>query len=292
MIARDSVKTRMAAQSGISFAEFTYQLLQGYDFYMLYKRHQCTIQIGGSDQWGNILSGIELINKSERANAEDKTLRGDVHEKGFALTTPLLTTSTGEKFGKSAGNAVWLDESMTSYLDFYQFWLKTTDADVGKYLKMFTLMPIEEIESLISEHQNAPEKRVAQRKLTDEMTGMIHGDAALNKARVATQILFGTDYSSLTAGQVLDSLKGDPRLVFCSRDEMLDSPLIGLVASRKLAASRSAAKQLVSAGGLYLNNKTVPDVRYQLAESDLIDGRIAVVRAGKDKHLILALESQ
>ncbi|KIJ67809.1 hypothetical protein HYDPIDRAFT_107314 [Hydnomerulius pinastri MD-312] len=286
MLARDSVKTRMSAQQGISFTEFTYQLLQGYDFYELYKTRGCTIQLGGSDQWGNILSGVELINKAELGGASDTA---PAKEKGFALTTPLLTTSTGEKFGKSAGNAVWLDKNLTSYLDFYQFFLRTTDADVEKYLKMFTLLPVEEIYSVIRDHQSHPEHRIAQNILAEEVTLMVHGEAGLNAARVATQVLFGTEYSTLKGDQIIESLSGDPRLVFCSEEEMFDTSLPNLVATHKLASSKSAARKLAQAGGLYLNNIAQRDPQFRLTRDVLVDGKVAIVRAGKDKHLVLAL---
>ncbi|KAG6375378.1 hypothetical protein JVT61DRAFT_2934 [Boletus reticuloceps] len=300
-----TVKTRMSTQQGISFTEFTYQLLQGYDFYELSRTHGCTIQVGGSDQWGNILSGVELINKIERTTlcSEDAA-----KEKGFALTTPLLTTSRGEKFGKSAGNAIWLEHDMTSYLDFYQFFMRTSDSDVEKYLKLFTLLPVEEISSVVHDHQASPEHRIAQKLLAEEVTLMVHGrqssscraflpqlkpflllEDGLDAARIATQVLFGTDYTTLKAEQIIKSLTGDPRLVFCTEEEMFTTSLPNLVANHKLASSKSAARQLAQAGGLYLNNKAQRDPRFLLTRGVLIDGKVAIVRTGKDNHRILAL---
>ncbi|KAI6157819.1 hypothetical protein BKA82DRAFT_4061984 [Pisolithus tinctorius] len=287
MIARDSVRTRMNAQQGINFTEFTYQLLQAYDFYELYRTKGCTVQIGGSDQWGNILSGLELINKAQFSRA---TVAEQSSEKGFALTTPLLTTSSGEKFGKSAGNAIWLDESLSSHLDFYQFFLRTADADVVKYLKMFTLLPVEEIESIAKNHESHPEHRIAQRILAEEVMLLVHGEDGLSAAKVATKVLFGTDYSSLRADQIIRSLRNDPRLVFCSQDEMFAELLPNLTAIHGLLPSKSAARQLVLAGGLYVNNVPVRDPRLRLTREGLLDGRVAVVRAGKDKHLVLVLK--
>ncbi|KAH7926736.1 hypothetical protein BV22DRAFT_1086469 [Leucogyrophana mollusca] len=287
MLAKESVRTRMNVQHGITFTEFTYQLLQGYDFYHLYKAKGCTIQVGGSDQWGNILSGVELINKAEHGRAQTGSA---VKEKAFAMTTPLLTTSLGEKFGKSAGNAIWLDETMTSYLDFYQFFFRTTDADVHKYLKMFTLLPVEEIDLIVTEHQLYPEKRIAQKLLADEVTGMIHGNEGLEAAHIATQVLFGTQYSSLRADQIIKSLAGDPRLVFCDDEQMFENTLPNLAATFRLTPSKSAARQLALGGGLYLNNQPKSNVYFRLQRSDLVDGRVAILRAGKDKHLILALQ--
>ncbi|KAF8556385.1 hypothetical protein OG21DRAFT_1437203, partial [Imleria badia] len=286
MLTRDSVKTRMNTQQGISFTEFTYQLLQGYDFYELYRTHGCTIQIGGSDQWGNILSGVELINKVEHGALSGEDV---VKEKGFALTTPLLTTSRGEKFGKSAGNAVWLELELTSYFDFYQFFMRTSDSDVEKYLKLFTLLPVEQISSVVHDHQVSPEHRIAQKILAEEVTLMVHGQDGLDAARTATQVLFGTDYTTLKAEQIIKSLSGDPRLVFCTEEEMFNTPLPNLVANHQLASSKSAARQLAQAGGLYLNNQAQRDPRFLLTLEVLIDGKVAIVRAGKDNHRILAL---
>ncbi|KAF8135393.1 hypothetical protein EV363DRAFT_1159128 [Boletus edulis] len=286
MLTRDSVKTRMSTQQGISFTEFTYQLLQGYDFYELSRTHGCTIQLGGSDQWGNILSGVELINKMERTTLCNEDA---AKEKGFALTTPLLTTSRGEKFGKSAGNAVWLEHDMTSYLDFYQFFMRTSDSDVEKYLKLFTLLPVEEISSVVRDRQASPEHRIAQKLLAEEVTLMVHGQDGLDAAKIATQVLFGTDYTTLKAEQIIKSLTGDPRLVFCTEEEMFTTSLPNLVANHKLASSKSAARQLAQAGGLYLNNKAQRDPRFLLTRGVLIDGKVAIVRTGKDNHRILAL---
>ncbi|KAG1751580.1 uncharacterized protein EDB91DRAFT_1045171 [Suillus paluster] len=282
MLARDSVKMRMSANNGITFTEFTYQLLQGYDFYELFRTKGCTIQVGGSDQWGNIISGIDLINKAEGDSAGH-------NEKGFALTTPLLTTSQGEKFGKSAGNAVWLDEKLTSYLDFYQFFLRTTDADVEKYLKMFTLLPVEEINAVVREHEVQPERRLAQKLLAEEVTQMIHRKEGLEAARVATNVLFGTDYSTLHAKDIVKSLANDPRLVLCTEDQLLGITLPNVAANFGLTTSKSAARQLALGNGLYLNSVPQPDVHFKLERSHLINGQVAILRAGKDKHLILAL---
>ncbi|KAG8213952.1 hypothetical protein J3R82DRAFT_10700 [Butyriboletus roseoflavus] len=286
MLTRDSVKTRMSTQQGISFTEFAYQLLQGYDFYELYRTHGCTIQIGGSDQWGNILSGMELINKAEHSPPFGKDI---AKEKSFALTTPLLTTSRGEKFGKSAGNAIWLEHNLTSCFDFYQFFMRTCDSDIEKYLKLFTLLPVEEISTVVHDHQVSPEHRIAQKLLAEEVTLMVHGKDGLDAARIATQVLFGTDYTTLKAEQIIKSLTGDPRLVFCTEEEMFNISLSSLVAKHQLASSKSAARQLAQAGGLYLNNKAQRDPSFLLTRDALIGGKVAIVRAGKDNHRILAL---
>ncbi|KAF8131435.1 hypothetical protein EV363DRAFT_1431423 [Boletus edulis] len=281
MLTRDIVKTRMSTQQGISFTEFTYQLLQGYDFYELSRTHGCTIQVGGSDQWGNILPGVELINKIERTTLCSEDI---AKEKGFALTTPLLTTSLGEKFGKSAGNAIWLEHDMTSYFDFYQFFMRTSDSDVEKYLKLFTLLPVEEISSVVHDHQASPEHRIAQKLLAEEVTLMVHGQDGLDAARIATQVLFGTDYTTLKAEQIIKSLTGDPRFVFCTEEEMFTTSLPNVVANHS-----PHHPTLAQADGLYLNNKAQRDPRFLLTQGVLIDGKVAIARAGKDNHRILAL---
>lgn len=278
MISRDSVKTRMESKQGISFTEFTYQLLQAYDFYHLYDTRGCTIQLGGQDQWGNIVSGIDLV---DRIRSRDGP---EVH----GITTPLLTTSSGAKFGKSEGNAVWLDRQLTSVLDFYQFFLRTTDADVERYLKMFTLLPPYEICQVIDEHNRSPEKRGAQRVLADEVVQLVHGEEAVRRGRIATRILFETSFSDLSAKDVIDALNGDPRLIHCNREDIIEQSVWKLAAKFGLVKSNSEARRLADSKGLYLNN-TVIDPKQKVQTSDLIDNGVIVLRAGKEKHLIFAV---
>ncbi|THH08379.1 hypothetical protein EW145_g2743 [Phellinidium pouzarii] len=278
MISRDSVKIRMNSQQGISFTEFTYQLLQAYDFYHLYNTRGCTLQLGGSDQWGNILSGVDLVDRTR--SRDGPTAHG--------ITTPLLTTASGAKFGKSEGNAVWLDRQLTSVLDFYQFFLRTADADVGKYLRMFTFIPLEEIASILHEHESAPEKRKAQRVLADEAVELVHGKIAVHRAHVATQVLFGTSSSSLAASDIVGALEDDPRLIHCSRDEILEQPVWKLAAKYGLVGSNGEARRLADAKGLYLNNTAI-NSKYMLQAPDLVDNGIAILRAGKDNNLVLAV---
>ncbi|KLO19441.1 tyrosyl-tRNA synthetase [Schizopora paradoxa] len=278
MINRDSVKLRMESQQGISFTEFTYQLLQAYDFYNLYHSKRCTMQIGGSDQWGNILAGIDLIDRTREPESPAPQ----------ALTTPLLTTASGAKFGKSEGNAVWLDSDLTSVFDFYQFFLRSTDADVEQYLKSFTLLSLEEVQSIVEKHKINPENRFAQKRLADEVTEMIHGAEAVKRAQIATQVLFSTDLANISAHEIVLALGDDPRLKVVSSEDVMDKPISKLAGTYRLVSSNSEANRLAASGGLYLNNKTV-EPKQLLQRTDLLDGRVAVVRAGKDKHLILAL---
>ncbi|RPD74215.1 hypothetical protein L226DRAFT_509404 [Lentinus tigrinus ALCF2SS1-7] len=286
MLSRDSVSARLASQQGISFTEFTYQLLQAYDFLTLHRMLGCTIQIGGSDQWGNIIAGVELIN---RANSAPGTPEGAI-EKGFGITTPLLTTASGQKFGKSAGNAVSLNEEDTSIFEFYQFFLRSSDADVGKYLKMFTLLPLEQVESVMEAHNKTPEARAAQRLLAEEVTELVHGQDGLARAQLATKILYERDISAARAEDVIAALRGNPVLHLCDASEVLDVPLTKLAATFRLAASNSAARQLVTAKGYYLNNMPVSDVHQKLSSADLIDGRLAFLRAGSQKVAVVVLK--
>ncbi|KAF8345860.1 hypothetical protein F5887DRAFT_963863 [Amanita rubescens] len=282
MISRESVKARLDSQQGISFTEFTYQLLQAYDFYHLHKHHGCSIQVGGSDQWGNIVAGLELIAKTAAAGTEAINV--------FGITTPLLTTSTGEKFGKSAGNAVWLDPGLTSIFDFYQYFIKVTDADVEKYLKMFTLLPLSEIADIVKTHEPQPDKRIAQRRLAAEVTEMVHGREGLIHAETMTKLFFGSDYCTMRADDVIHAFKDDPRLILVDEHDAFHTPLPKLIAKHGLVTSNSAARMLVQARGLYLNNSPVLDVHFMLSRQHLIDNRMAILRAGKDKLLVLALK--
>ncbi|KAH9929505.1 uncharacterized protein BXZ73DRAFT_47889 [Epithele typhae] len=287
MLARESVQARLSSQQGISFTEFTYQLLQGYDFLTLHRTFGCTIQLGGSDQWGNIIAGLELIN---RANAVPGAVDTQIPtEKGYGITTPLLTTASGQKFGKSAGNAVSLNEADTSVLDFYQFFLRSSDADVGRYLKMFTLLPLEEVEGVMQKHAEAPHERYAQRRLAEEVTELVHGVDGVSRAETATKILFERDISSATAADVVSALAGHPVLRLCDASQALNVPITKLASTFGVVASNSAARQLVSSKGLYLNNVPVADVHRKLTPGDLLDGRIAFLRAGSQKVAVIAL---
>ncbi|KAH6914049.1 tyrosine-tRNA ligase [Coprinopsis sp. MPI-PUGE-AT-0042] len=297
MMNRESVRARLSSQQGISFTEFTYQLLQAYDFYHLNKHEGCTIQVGGSDQWGNIVAGIELIGK---LSATD-----DPTSNAYGITTPLLTTPSGEKFGKSAGNAVWLDDKLTSVFDFYQYFFKTPDSVLSQYLNLFTFIPRTRIDQIVEEHNNQPELRFGQKTLAAEVTEMVHGTQALEKAKTITTILFPTsasnssdsssphnDYSNLTRDQIVAAFESsDPRLVYIPAAELVEStPVVKLAKKCGLVASNSAAKSLVSSRGLYLNNAVVPDIQTTIAPSQLIDGSVAILRAGKDKLVVLVAQ--
>ncbi|KAF1793527.1 Tyrosine-tRNA ligase, bacterial-type, type 1 [Phytophthora cactorum] len=223
MLQRESVKKRLETDQGISFLEFSYQLFQAYDFLHLYKNYGCVAQIGGSDQWGNIASGIELVRKS-------------TGEEVFGATLALLTTASGEKYGKSAGNAIWLDAEKTSVFDFYQFFLRSDDRDVEKLLKSFTFREVEDIRDIVAEHEKAPEKRAAQKVLAEEITVMMHGQEGLKAALDATELLFGKKSGPLTAEEML-CMAGDAPMTVLSRADVIDQSLVDL-AVRLGAASQ------------------------------------------------------
>lgn len=286
MIARESVQSRLNSQQGISFAEFSYQLLQAYDFLALYEKTGCTIQVGGSDQWGNIIAGLDLISRTNELPSGAAASHGG----GFGITTPLLTTATGAKFGKSAGNAIWLNEKLTTVYDFYQFFMKTSDEDVGRYLKLFTLLPLDKIEQTLEDHSRKPEERIAQKLLAEEVTELVHTVEGVKHAKSITRVLFGKDVSSVNANEVLAALSGDPRLVFIPAEEMYGTTVLRLTVNHGVTKSTSAAKSLVAMRGLYLNGQTVEADRKVLPE-DLIDGRLVIVRAGKDKHAVFTIKS-
>ncbi|KAG1150175.1 hypothetical protein G6F37_011263 [Rhizopus arrhizus] len=286
MLAKESVKSRIESTQGISFTEFSYQLLQAYDFYYLHKNHACRIQLGGNDQWGNITAGIDLISR-KRSMEEEEQLE-DMESRAFGITIPLLLTSTGEKFGKSAGNAVWLDESMTSIFDFYQFLMKTTDSDVGKYLEMFTLLKSDQVKEIMNEHQKSPELRLAQTTLANETTELVHGLNGVQKAQTATKVLFGQDLSSLSGNQIIEAFKDDTyRFTQLDRSSLVGIGLDQLAAITNAAKSRSDAQKKMKAGGFYLNNVRVNNHKQMLEEKDLIDGKVCVLRVGKSSYYLI-----
>ncbi|WP_418277144.1 tyrosine--tRNA ligase [Isoptericola jiangsuensis] len=271
MLAKDTVARRLRSDEGISFTEFSYQILQGIDFLELFRRHGVTLQTGGNDQWGNLLSGVELIRKSEGAA---------VH----VLTTPLITKADGTKFGKTEGGAVWLAPDMMSPYAFYQFWLNASDADVVGWLKIFTFRSREEIESLAQAVQNRPGAREAQRALANDVTTLVHGAEATAAVVAASQALFGRgDLSTLDGGTLEAATAELPRTEVTAGSAVLDA-LVG----SGLVASRAAGRRAIADGGAYVNNVKVVDEDAVLAPEDLLDGRYAVLRRGK-KTLAVAV---
>ncbi|CAG8561802.1 6630_t:CDS:2 [Acaulospora colombiana] len=259
-----SVRSRMENEGGISFTEFSYQLLQAYDFWHLYNYFDCRVQLGGSDQWGNITTGIDLIHKKRIFNItginRSETTNNTDHKKeedAFGITTPLLLTSSGEKFGKSAGNAVWLDDKMTSAYEFYQ---------------------------------ESPEKYYAQEKLASEMTEMVHGLAGLQRARVATDIIFGIPIRNMRSRDVTEAFSNDPQhLISLNRKEILDCTIDRVAVVAGACKSRSEANKLIKSGGLYLNNERIGDPQYKLVEEDLLEGMLFVFRTGKSNYRLVKI---
>jgi tyrosyl-tRNA synthetase len=278
MLAKESVKQRYERGDGISFTEFSYMLLQAYDFLMLHDRHNCILQMGGSDQWGNIVAGTELIRK----------LRG---EKGYGLVFPLVTTSAGVKFGKTEAGAVWLDPNLTSPFRFYQFWLNTDDRDVVKYLKFFTMLEPAEVAELEASLEAAPEKREAHRRLGEEVTRMVHGNYQLQRALQATRVLFGGEIAGMSARDVLDIFADVPSHDLpASSFEGEGLALIEAVVACGIVPSKGAARRLIESGGIYVNNRRVADSQATLKHSELIEGKYLVLRKGaKDYHLARAI---
>ncbi|KAJ3269053.1 tyrosyl-tRNA synthetase [Borealophlyctis nickersoniae] len=284
MLARESVRTRMDSAEGISFTEFSYQLLQGYDFYHLNTHHNCTVQLGGSDQWGNIVSGMDIIRKKRLGVAEEATSE---HEPAFGLTLPLVTTATGEKFGKSAGNAVWLDERMVSHFDFYQFWRRTPDSEVERYLRYFTLLPLTEIEQIMSHHKEKPEDHLPQRTLAREVTELVHGEEAAKRAQIRTHVLFDGDLTDLSSTDIIHAFEGDNRLVTLPRDKVIGQDVTAVAAASGASKSFSQAKKLVLSGGLYLNKSKIPVGGHVVSETDLIGGSVCLIRTGKSNYKVV-----
>ncbi|CAO3607287.1 unnamed protein product [Cunninghamella echinulata] len=283
MLAKESVRSRIESTQGISFTEFSYQLLQAYDFWYLYTHHDCRIQLGGSDQWGNITAGIDLIGKRNPIDQDSPKAHG--------ITIPLLLTSAGEKFGKSAGNAVWLDENKTSVFDFYQFFMKTADNDVGKYLSMFTLFDNTKIQDIINSHQKNPELRLAQKTLASEVTELVHGLDAVHRAEVATKVLFGEDISNVSGQDILEAFVHDHHRFTELEKEKIDNIGIDQLATLiKATKSKSEAQKLIKSGGLYINNTKVNDPRQKLLSTHLIDDSICLLRTGKSSYHIIHIK--
>jgi len=278
MLAKDSVRSRMeASDEGMSYTEFSYQLLQGFDFYRLYKDHGCVLQLGGSDQWGNITAGIDLIRKLEGEGGN-----------ALGLTMPLITTVSGAKFGKSEGNAVWLTAERTKPFDFYQFWLRTEDADVARYMRYFTFVPLEEIDALLAEHVKSPEKRLAQKRLADEMTRLVHGAAAAEQAVAASGTLYGGGVEQLDAAAV-EALAGQGVATITVPRAKLEGGWLVLDAAVEagLAKSKGEARRLIAQGGLYVNNVVVTDANMALGAGQLVAGAAIVLRGGKKNYRLI-----
>ena len=276
MLSKDSVKKRMEAEDGMSFTEFCYQILQGYDFLHLHKTHGCTLQIGGSDQWGNITAGTELV-------------RRVLAQEVFGMTFPLVCDSTGKKFGKSEGNAIFLDARKTPVYDFYQFFLRALDADVIRYLKIFTFLPLERIAQLEQALTTAPEKREAQQTLAEELTRAVHGEQGLATAKQTTDVLFGGSIDGLTAATLETIFANVPSATLPAAD-VIGKPAFEVIAAAGMTPSKSEARRLVQQGGLNINSTRAPGLEKTFEPTDFIEGRLAVLRSGKKNFFLLKIQ--
>lgn len=269
MLGKDSIQTRL--EHGISYTEFTYTILQAIDFGHLNRELNCKIQIGGSDQWGNITSGIELMRR----------MYGQTE--AYGLTIPLVTKSDGKKFGKSESGAVWLDADKTSPYEFYQFWINQSDEDVIKFLKYFTFLSKEEIDQLEQSKEEAPHKREAQKALAENVTRFIHGEDALNDAIRISQALFSGDLKSLSAKELKEGFKDVPQ-VELSKDT---TNIIDALIETGIGSSKRQAREDVNNGAIYINGERQQDVNYELTDEDKIEGAFTIIRRGKKKYFMV-----
>jgi tyrosyl-tRNA synthetase len=286
MMAKDSVKKRLTGEAGdgMSFTEFTYQLIQGYDFYHLHKHYNCVLQMGGSDQWGNITTGTELVRR----------MNPNTEAKAFALTTPLITKADGSKFGKSEGGNIWLDADKTSVYKFYQFWLNTSDEDSEKYIKIFTFLDKETIDNLIAEHKEAPHLRVLQRKLTEEVTILVHGKAELDKAIQASNILFGNataaDLKTLDEATFLEVFEGVPQAELSRSDIETGINIVDVLNEKSgFLKSNGEARRALTANSISVNKNKVTE-EFQLTTDDLINNQFVLLQSGKKNYFVIRVK--
>jgi len=276
MMDKDSVRTRLTEREhGISYTEFTYMLLQAYDFLHLYDEHGCTLQLGGSDQWGNITAGVDLVRRMRGARV-------------FGLTSPLLTTAEGKKLGKTEKGAVWLDARKTSPYQLYQYWIRTDDRDVVRLIKMLTMRTAEEVAQIEAEVAARPERREAQRLLARDLTTMVHGEAAAEDARKASEALFGEEIATLDERTLLEVMDEAPstQLAFAEFDGE-GKPLVDLMVQTGLSGSKSAARKDIAGGGVYVNNERMSDPTISIGVDRALHGKYVVMRKGKKSfHLV------
>ncbi|MCO8286161.1 tyrosine--tRNA ligase [Tetragenococcus halophilus] len=269
MMSKESVKRRIEA--GISYTEFAYQLLQAYDFLKLYQKYGCLLQLGGSDQWGNITSGIELLHREE-----------DVQ--GFGLTMPLITKADGKKFGKTEGNAIWLDANKTSPYEFYQFWLNTDDRDAVRFLKYFTFFSLDEIAQIEEEFQQAPETRVAQKALAKDVTTLVHGQKGYEQAKRISEALFSGSVKELNTEELDQAFGGVPAYEVDSDDSL---NLVEILIAAGIDSSKRQAREDINNGAIYLNGDRIQDTSYEIQASDKLGGKTTVIRRGKKRYFLL-----
>ena len=269
MMSKDSVKSRI--ETGISYTEFAYQIMQGYDFYTLNQNHGVTLQIGGSDQWGNMTAGTELLRRKA-----DKT--------GHVITVPLITDATGKKFGKSEGNAVWLNPDKTSPYEMYQFWMNVMDADAIRFLKIFTFLSLDEIEEIRQQFESAPHERLAQKVLAREVVSLVHGQEAYQEALNITEQLFAGNIKNLSVKELKQGLRGVPNYQVRAEDNL---NIVELLVTAGVVNSKRQAREDVQNGAIYLNGERIQDLDYVLSDSDKLEDELTVIRRGKKKYFVL-----
>ncbi|MFY8089782.1 MAG: tyrosine--tRNA ligase [Chitinophagaceae bacterium] len=279
MMSKDSVKKRIDGENGMSFTEFTYQLVQGYDFYWLHQNKNCKLQMGGSDQWGNIVTGTELIRKKAGAEA-------------FAFTCPLITKADGGKFGKTEKGNIWLDIQKTSAFEFYQFWLNSSDEDATKWIKIFTLLDKQTVDELLSNHQQDASKRILQKKLAEEVTTFIHGNAALQEAIETTQKMFANKNASVESlsEDDLNNLQGIKKINVAK--ELINSGLdvVSLLAITEILPSKGEAKKMIAGGGISINKQKISDITLIINESNLLHNKYILAQKGQKNFYLLVVE--
>jgi tyrosyl-tRNA synthetase len=278
MMAKDSVKKRIESENGISFTEFTYQLIQGYDFYWLYKNKNCKLQMGGSDQWGNIVTGTELIRRKASGEA-------------FALTCPLVKKADGTKFGKSEKGNIWLDPAKTSPYQFYQFWLNATDEDAKSWIKQFTLLTQAEVEALIAEHDSAPQMHILQKRLAKEVTCFIHNEHDYEFAVKASEILFSnaaTDVlKSLNENQLLEVFEGVPTFEYAKENLRNGVDIVTFLADTKIFPSKGEARKTIQGGGVSMNKEKISAIDMNVDTSHLLNDKYLLVQKGKKNYFLV-----
>jgi tyrosyl-tRNA synthetase len=280
MLAKDSVKSRLGRDdTGLSYTEFSYMLLQAYDFVYLYDKFNCELQIGGSDQWGNITAGIDLGRRMRGAQLQ-------------GITSPLLTKSDGTKMGKTESGAIWLSPKRTSPYQFYQYWIRTEDADVGKVLRMMTTLPHEEIESLDASREQDAAKRDSQRRLAEELTRIVHGDAGVAAAQRATEIFYGAEIADLNDSQLAEIFADVPSQTL-ARNVLTENgglPITDALVAAGLSKSKGDARRTTQQGGAYVNNRRIESVDARLTPAELASETVMVLRAGKKNYALLRFE--
>jgi len=278
MMAKDSVKKRIEGDTGMSFTEFTYQLVQGYDFYWLYKNKNCKVQMGGSDQWGNITTGTELVRRKMGGEA-------------FAFTCPLITKADGGKFGKTEKGNIWLDANKTSPYQFYQFWLNASDEDAKKWIKIFTMLPFDAIDKLIADHELAPQERILQKNLAAELTKLVHSEEDLNFAIRATEILFGNATTevlkSLNEAQLLQVMEGVPTVNITLAQLTEGYDLVSLLADTQIFPSKGEARKMWQSGGISINKEKIGTDFTNVTTAQLLQGKYILLQKGKKNYYLV-----